>query len=372
MSRRSSLDVSAAAADRAATKVTSKQMKLARAKFDELDADNSKTLAGPEMKKLADWLFDQFDQVQEGDDNRGRRKDRFGKQLLSKLDEDGDGSLDFEEFGGWFVHALNELKEFKSGKHGTDGAARAAHVIANAEIYRYVPESLRKKFARDKKVAADAIIAKAAAKKANKKKRQQIFKNAEKYEREYRQIARDLIQKRRVAKAHGNFFLEPEGKLAVVIRIRGINGVAPKTRKILQLLRLRSINNCVFVKLNKATLHMLRLVEPYIAYGYPNMKAVRELVYKRGFGKVNRQRIALSDNSIIEGELAGQGVICMEDLIHEIFTVGPNFKKVNNFIWPFRLNCPTGGFSKKLLHFNEGGAAGNREHLISGLIHQMI
>jgi len=235
-----------------------------------------------------------------------------------------------------------------------------------------VPETILKRRKRDDKLAEERAAAKIVARKNNKKKRQQMFKSAEKYVQEYRKIERDLVRHRRVAKAHGNFFLEPEGKLAIVIRIRGINGVAPKTRKILQLLRLRQINSATFVKLNKATLHMMRLVEPYIAYGYPNMKAVRELVYKRGFGKVNRQRIALSDNSIIEGELGSLGIICMEDLIHEIFTVGPNFKKANNFIWPFRLNCPTGGFKKKLLHFNEGGAAGNREHLISGLVHQMI
>ncbi len=36
---------------------------------------------------------------------------------------------------------------------------------------------------------------------------------------------------------------------------------------------------------------------------YPNLKTVRELVYKRGFGKVNKQRIALTDNSIIEKAL---------------------------------------------------------------------
>ena len=31
---------------------------------------------------------------------------------------------------------------------------------------------------------------------------------------------------------------------------------------------------------------MLRRVEPYVAWGYPNLKTVRELLYKRGFGKV--------------------------------------------------------------------------------------
>lgn len=35
-------------------------------------------------------------------------------------------------------------------------------------------------------------------------------------------------------------------------------------------------------------------------FRYPNLKSVRELIYKRGYGKVNKQRIALTDNSIIE------------------------------------------------------------------------
>lgn len=37
-----------------------------------------------------------------------------------------------------------------------------------------------------------------------------------------------------------------------------------------------------------------------LLYRYPNMKSIRELVYKRGYGKVDKSRIALTDNSIIE------------------------------------------------------------------------
>jgi ribosomal protein L30/L7E len=47
-----------------------------------------------------------------------------------------------------------------------------------------------------------------------------------------------------------------------------INKVAPKVKKVLQLLRLRQIGNATFVKLNKATLNMLRIAQPYITYGY--------------------------------------------------------------------------------------------------------
>merc|ERR1711945_59038 len=121
---------------------------------------------------------------------------------------------------------------------------------------------------------------------------------------------------------------------------------------VLQLFRLRQINNGVFVKLNKATLNMLKIVEPYVTWGVPNLKTVRELVYKRGYGKVDRQRIPLTDNAIIEKQLGGKDILCMEDLIHEVFTVGSNFN------WPFKLNTPNGGWRRKYNHFNDGGDFG--------------
>ena len=139
----------------------------------------------------------------------------------------------------------------------------------------------------------------------------------------------------------------------------------------MQLLRLRQINNAVFLKANKAIMNMLRKVEPYIAYGYPNLKTVKELIYKRGFGKVNKNRIPLSDNAVIEENLGKHDIICIEDLIHEIYTVGPSFKEANNFLWPIKLSSPKGGFIKKRLHYIEGGDAGNREEKINKLVRTM-
>lgn len=63
---------------------------------------------------------------------------------------------------------------------------------------------------------------------------------------------KDLIRLKREAKKEGGFYVEPEAKLAFVIRIRGINDMHPKTKKILQLLRLRQIFNGVFVKVSPA------------------------------------------------------------------------------------------------------------------------
>ncbi len=140
----------------------------------------------------------------------------------------------------------------------------------------------------------------------------------------------------------------------------------------MQLLRLRQLHNGVFVRLNRATWNMVRYVEPLITYGYPTRSTVSKLIYSRGYGKVNRSRIPLNDNSVIDGQLGSKGISCIEDLIHEIWTVGPHFKQANNFLWPFKLSSPLRGFEKKRHPFMKGGAWGNREELINSLVARMM
>ena len=249
-------------------------------------------------------------------------------------------------------------------------ASTAATVPTKDQVL--VPETLLKK--RKSQEQARAVRREELEKKkqANKEKRTTIFKRAESYVKEYRDDEREKIRLGRVARQQGNFYVPDEAKLVFVVRIKGINKIAPQPRKILQLLRLIQINNGVFIRLTKATQEMLTIVNPYIAYGYPNLKSVRELVYKRGYGKVNAQRVPLTDNQIIEEQLGKYGIVCMEDLIHEIYTVGPNFKQANNFLWPFKLSNPTGGFHpRKVKHFIQGGDTGNREDYINALIRQM-
>merc|ERR1711936_1124843 len=261
------------------------------------------------------------------------------------------------------------------------------HIVTDIKLYQHITQKNHSKMADEavpsvpvtmlkrqkniERVQAARAIAALKKKKALKAKRGVIYKRAMAHAKEYRAKERDEIRLRRMAKRDGNFYVPAEAKLAFVVRIRGINQVSPKVKKALQLLRLRQINNGVFVKLNKCSLNMLRLVEPYVAWGYPNLKTIRELVYKRGFAKVNHQRIPISNNEVIEQVLGSCDIVCVEDLIHEIFTVGENFKKANNFLWPFKLSCPTGGMRKKTNHFVEGGDHGNREQFINQLVRKM-
>ncbi|GAA53449.1 large subunit ribosomal protein L7e [Clonorchis sinensis] len=167
---------------------------------------------------------------------------------------------------------------------------------------------------------------------------------------EYRKDARREINKAREAKKAGNFYVPEEPKLAFVVRIRGINGIHPRPRKILQLFRLRQINNGMFVRLNKT---------------------VRQLLYKRGYCKYHGTRQPIT-NDLIQRKLQRYGIVCMEDLIHEIVKVQKNFKPAVSFLWPFKLNNPSGGFRKKGRHFVEAGDFGNREKYINQLLKRMI
>jgi len=236
------------------------------------------------------------------------------------------------------------------------------------------PESVLKKQATQQKLAeaAAAAAAEAAAKaEADLKK---FAANAEKYDQEYAAAEKEAVENRRKAKIEGGFYVPAQPKLALVIRIRGTIGVSPKAKKVMQLFRLRQLHNASFVKLNEATIRMLRLIEPYVTYGYPTRATVQNLIWKRGFGKLNKQRIPISDNSVIQEGLGKFGIECTADLIHEIFTVGPHFKQANNFLWPFKLSNPTGGFSTKtkMLHFMEGGESGARGEEINKLVKKMI
>lgn len=238
-----------------------------------------------------------------------------------------------------------------------------------------VPDSVLKKRKRQEKwdSVKQAQTDKARTESAEKKK--VAFKRAEAYINEYREQQQSLVQLKRAARKSGTFYVEPEPKLMFVMRLRGINGMHPKTRHIMKVLRLLQIHNGVFMKVNKATMNNLVKVDPYIMYGYPNLKTVRDLLYKRGFAKVNGQRLPITDNKVIEehlGKASKGAVICMEDLVNQIYTVGPYFKECTKFLWPFKMNNPVGGFSRIRNHFVEGGDAGNREEYINDMIRRML
>jgi large subunit ribosomal protein L7e len=235
------------------------------------------------------------------------------------------------------------------------------------------PESRQKAVAAkaDAKKGAAASTAKLTPKQRLVARKKALLKTRAKYERIYKGQQTAARAAKKEAKAKGNFYVESEAKLAFVVRIRGINDIAPQPKKILDLLRLKNIFNGTFVRLNKATIEMLKRVGPWVTYGYPTLASVRKLVLKRGFGKRKGQRLPLT-NALVREVLGKHGIHSVDDVIHQIYTVGQKFRVANNFLWAFKLSAPHGGMKAKRKHFVEGGDFGNRETFINPFIKQVL
>ncbi|KAH0788565.1 60S ribosomal protein L7-2 [Histomonas meleagridis] len=235
-----------------------------------------------------------------------------------------------------------------------------------------LPETLRKIQERKEKESAEYIKKRDVLAQEAQARAERILERSKKYAQELVANEKAIIEAKNKAAAEGAFYVPAEAKVALVIRIRGLKGIDPRTRKILQLFRLRQRLNAVFIRINKATLEMLKRVESYVAYGYPSPEVVRQLIFKRGFAAVNGQRLPLTSNDIVYATLGKFGIESVEDVAHEIYTCGPNFTVANRFLWPFQLNTPKGGFRQPRRHYVEGGDYGNRENLIDQLVLRMI
>lgn len=159
-----------------------------------------------------------------------------------------------------------------------------------------------------------------------------------------------------------------EPKLLFVIRVpdhtKGLK-IPSKARKVLQLLRLNKPNTGVFVKLTNAVMPLLKLISPYIVAGKPSLSSIRKLFQKRACiseidEETKQPKIVKLDNNAVVEEKFGEdlGFICIEDLIHEIISLGDSFKTITYWLMPFKLNVPISGWGPqaklaKLQYANE-------------------
>jgi len=93
----------------------------------------------------------------------------------------------------------------------------------------------------------------------------------------------------------------------------------------------------------------LKPLDSYIAYGYLSKQAVIDLVHRRAYTTHGGPRRPLNDNMMVEKVLGSYGILCLNDLSHEIYTVGPHFNEAIKSLCSFQLSAPVGSFEKNVL-----------------------
>ncbi|XP_073453380.1 ribosomal protein uL30-like [Lithobates pipiens] len=234
-----------------------------------------------------------------------------------------------------------------------------------------VPENLLKK--RKKYQGLKAAEAKRALEEKRKLQpgKQIKFKRLETFVRNSRRKMRDDCRLRRMEVYRKKVPSLEKHKLAFVVRITDIEGVSQQVMQILKTFRLGKIFSGSFVKITAETLKMLQFIEPYVAWGFPNLKSVRELILKRGQGRVNGKKVALTDNTMIEEALGKFEIICLEDLIHELYSTGEHFMEVNKFLCPFVLSIARHAGINRKGYLSEVGDPGHRGDAINDLIRKL-
>ena len=77
-------------------------------------------------------------------------------------------------------------------------------------------------------------------------------------------------------------------ELLAVLRIREMGDAYKVTAKILKELRLTRCYSVVFMRKTPELMRKLILVEPYVAWGRPNLTTIQELLSKHAFTIVGR------------------------------------------------------------------------------------
>ena len=161
-------------------------------------------------------------------------------------------------------------------------------------------------------------------------------------------------------------------KLLIVVRVRGTTDISSPQRIVLNRLGLKKINTAVFLKGTAGNIRLLKKVENYITWGEAGRTLVRELVFRKMYGKVGEERVQIKSNAQVEEHLGGQ-LICLEDVIEELLTLGKRMDDITAFVYPFKLTTPEGTLASRLRKpVEDNGHWGYRGEDINRYVQLMI
>lgn len=203
----------------------------------------------------------------------------------------------------------------------------------------------------------------------------------------YRRVAKKGMQKRASnKKEEASKTIEEDGDaltvkyqsnsvgapLVFVVRIRDDLGAPRVVKTVLEQMRLKKEHEGVFLRYDEATRKKLHLVENFVVYGRPSKDVIKDLIERQGHGCVDNERIPLSDNTVVEQHLGKHNIICVEDMVHEISSVGESFDTVNQFLWPFCLMDSKTEFERRTLKIHDGKDYGDKGDAINDYLKDVL
>lgn len=146
-----------------------------------------------------------------------------------------------------------------------------------------------------------------------------------------------------------------QNTVGLVVRIHAGRHASEDIKTALRDMSLNKKYDAVFMKLDKAAITKLKALDAYVAYGYISQASTEELLHRRAYtAAVNGTRQTLSDNTTIESLLGDKyNILCVSDLVHEIYNIGEHFDKAKSLLCTFKLASPVGGYEKEVLRVHD-------------------
>lgn len=155
-----------------------------------------------------------------------------------------------------------------------------------------------------------------------------------KAERDHKRIERRFLHSKRF-----EVDLPEANDVILIMRHRTRQTASKHLEQLMQKIHLETLHTAVLAKANDPKLGaILAIIEPYVIWGTPTIHTVRNLIFKKGKLLVNGKLEDIQSNTMIEEALGDSGIICTEDIIHELFTAGENFDKINAILKPFHVS----------------------------------
>ena len=150
----------------------------------------------------------------------------------------------------------------------------------------------------------------------------------------------------------------PKGSIqdtvGIIVRIHAGRHTSEDIKATLRGMGLAKKYDAVFTKLDSECIKKLKAYDAYLAYGYVSMATVEQLLQRRAYtSAITGVRQTLSDNMTIEKLLGDINILCVSDLVHELYSVGEYFDKAKGLLCTFKLASPVGGYEKDVLQVHD-------------------